>query len=66
MVSVMSEGISPRDVAKADQGFSALAEMFPPHWRRVFNALEESGFTEEQSMRILDTYIMATLSGRGG
>jgi len=45
--------------ADFDQGIAAMMELWPPMWRQLFDRLKEEGFTEQQAMDLLKTYILS-------
>ena len=51
----------PGDEARAaiDQAAALLSDNFPPMWRRLYEALLDQGFTEVESMKLLQTYILS-------
>ena len=50
---------SEKDKAAFDQGTAFLADSLPPQWRRFYNKCLEEGFSEEQSFRLVQTYIFS-------
>ncbi len=48
-----------------DQALAMVADNWPPVWFRIFTNLKERGFTEDQSMDLLKTYIIATQATNG-
>lgn len=49
----------PDDLAKFDQMTAAMADTYPPMWRRFFESCVAQGFTEAQSLALVQTYIMS-------
>lgn len=43
-----------------DQAVATVGDMWPPLWRRIYDNLLSEGFTEQQAMSLLKTYIMAS------
>lgn len=42
-----------------DQAAAFLGDSFPGVWHRLFVSCQDKGFTEEQSFRLVQTYILA-------
>jgi hypothetical protein len=49
--------------AKMDQATAMLGDVMPPIWRRMFENSVEAGFSEEQAMSLVKTYILAQCPG---
>lgn len=45
--------------ADFDQAKSTLAETFPPWWRELYVSCIREGFSEEESMDLVKTYILS-------
>ena len=52
--------LDPKTQSDWDQQAATLAEMFPPLWRRLYNGLVCEGFTKEEAMALLKTYILCS------
>ena len=50
--------------AEIDQSFEMMVEIFPPLWRGLFEGCREKGFTEEQAMELVKTYILSQGSNK--
>lgn len=48
--------------AEFDQSSAAMADHFPPLWRRMYLETVKVGFSETQAFDILQTYIVAVHS----
>lgn len=53
--------MTPKELAKADQVLSMIADMLPPVWWNLFDGCIEKGFTRDEALSILKTYIATTL-----
>lgn len=49
--------ITPKDIAEADQVFASMTKLWPGHWRAMYLAFVEEGFSETQAMELLKAYI---------
>lgn len=56
--------MTPEEMQKMDQGMAMLADTMPPHWKRMFDNLVREGFTPEQSMAIVRTYVHGLAGGK--
>ena len=36
-----------------------MADLMPPVWKRLYDNLEAMGFTEEEAMKLLQTFILS-------
>lgn len=54
--------VTPEESAKFDQSSAFIADSFPETWWRMFSNLKNKGFSEEQALDILKTYITAICS----
>jgi hypothetical protein len=48
------------DQAKIDQATALIAELCPPHWRRLYQNCMREGFSENQAFELVKTYILGT------
>lgn len=48
---------------RLEQSSAMIAENMPPFWRRLYLNCKSEGFTEQQAMSILRTYIRALFAG---
>lgn len=55
---------TPKELADADQAFKLIVETTPPHLWQYYRACVDSGFTDDQSMRILLKHMETILSAR--
>ena len=55
--------MEPEEVSKLDQGMAFLANSLPMTWRRMYLNLIEEGFTNQQAMELLKTYIHGSAGG---
>lgn len=56
--------MNPGQRAELDQCEAALCELLPPFWFSLYSSLLTTGFTPEQAMDLLKTYIQASLGRR--
>ena len=54
------------DISRFDQGASFIGDDLPAMWRRLWERMLEVGFSEEQAMVLLQTYIFGTAGGKWG
>jgi hypothetical protein len=47
-----------------EQSLAAVAENFPPTWRRMYLNLIAEGFSEEQAMELMRAYVHGLGNGR--
>lgn len=47
--------------AELEQSQAALTEMLPPLWHGLYQGCVKEGFTPQEALRIVETYILATL-----
>jgi hypothetical protein len=48
------------DNSKLDQSTALIAEICPPHWRRLYENCIREGFLESQALELVKTYIIST------
>ena len=48
------------DLAQADQNIAFIGEFLPRLYWTMYTNLQEQGFTKEEAMQVLQTYIEAT------
>ncbi len=53
------------NLAALDQAGALLGDTLPPLWRRLYLGCVGEGFTEQQAMSLVETYIIA-MTGIGG
>ncbi len=53
------------DLAALDQAGALLGDTLPPLWRRLYVGCLSEGFTEQQAMSLVETYIRG-MTGIGG
>ena len=51
--------IDPKQAADMEAAYTFLAEVSPPHWRRLYENSLKEGFTETQAFSLLRVYILA-------
>lgn len=56
--------LDPVKLAELDQCEATLCELLPPFWFSMFRSLQTAGFTPEQAMELLKTYIEVSLARR--
>lgn len=56
--------LNPGQRAELDQCEAALCDLLPPFWFSMYSSLTTVGFTPEQAMDLLKTYIQVSLIRR--
>ena len=51
--------MEPDKQSDLDQSCADIVDMFCPMWRRMFNLLVEEQFTESESLKLVQTYILS-------
>ena len=51
--------LDPKKQAEYEQGTAALIEMLPPLWRGLYIGCVEQGFTGQDALDLVRTYIMS-------
>lgn len=46
-----------------DEGITHMTKTFPMIWRRMYEECKSNGFTEDQAMSLVRTYILSQCSG---
>ncbi len=54
-----SEHMPPDEVHAMDQAAAFLGDTFPPLWRRLYEGNLSQGFTEVESLKLVQTYILS-------
>jgi hypothetical protein len=49
--------MTPEERAEFDQSSALVADSLPPMWWRLYTGLIKEGFTKEQAMELLKTFI---------
>jgi hypothetical protein len=55
--------INPKEQAEYEQSTAFLGEMLPGMWRRLYEGCKEKGFSEMESFKLVQTYIISQGSG---
>ena len=42
-----------------EQAMAHVAELYPPHWMRLYGNLIKEGFDEKQAMEVLKVFILS-------
>lgn len=51
--------LTPEELAECDESSATLADYFAPFWRRLFENCAKEGFSEHDSLRLVQTYILS-------
>lgn len=51
--------LDPKQQSEVDQSAAYLGEAFPPLWRRLYENCIERGFSESESLKLVQTYILS-------
>lgn len=51
--------IEPKQIAELDQALRLAADSMPPLWRRLYHNCVSEGFTEDQAMQLVKTFIIS-------
>ena len=51
--------LDPKKQAELEQAASLLIEFYPPVWRQMYDCLIREGFSESESFRLVQTYILS-------
>jgi hypothetical protein len=51
--------LDDKERAEFDQAQATLVETFPPLWRGLYRNCMEVGFSEEEAMELVKTYILS-------
>lgn len=55
---------SPDELRRYDQTSALMADLLPPVWRRLFDNLTGLGFTEDQALSLVRTFVHGAAGGR--
>ncbi len=55
--------LNDKDRAEFDQGKATLVEIYPPLWWGLYEANMKLGFTPDQSLDLIKTYMMSSMGG---
>jgi len=47
------------DLSKLDQSMALVSEIYPPHWRRLYDNCLAEKFTTIEAMELVKTYIIS-------
>jgi hypothetical protein len=51
--------MTPKEQSDFEQATAELMDLYAPSWRRLFDNLIEQKFTEQQSLRLVEVYILS-------
>ena len=51
--------LNEKQQAALDQGTAMLADNYPPMWKRIYDRCVVVGFTESESFKLLQTFILS-------
>lgn len=55
----MNDNGKTKQLHDFEQGAAIMADSLPPYWWRLYSNMVREGFSEEQAMRLLATWIVS-------